>query len=971
MARRPGLVIVQDIVVLALTLGPLIAGCGRHNGSPTTPSGESTEMAALPSAFQFGQGEAILGQFQITIDPVTMSGEVHPLREGQGATQGFNFDLSINQLLKQNSLELTGVGRDSNGDVAVTFTHAHPFPAPTSLSGPATNSNRADLGYTGRLVLLATYNVRTFFASSNPVKVSVGQIVNADGYVHLTTILGSQSPAAADTFPYMLLADEAKDNRFDTKTGAAISNGGKDTGNYLDNNAGWQASNIGSRNDGWTGYDFIHQGQSIRNTFSISKSVLGTTPFNLNAAILVKYCDPRGGATTEEKNANRLPSSTADPLKFAYRLPHAALDISKIKVTNDIGPYVPTTLNACGRVSMELRDWDGIQGEESTDDTLFDDPDVHHYVPDCGPLTNNQPSIKMDAPDVTTSTININDDGGGSGQPGEERGYRASIKTNKSIIDGQTYPALIRISDPEGLDNGAGHPTDQNYHFGLDPVTLTSGPSPVRETYQMAFLIGKSSNSSPGQIPQPFSEPCEDPGLTRTGDITFDQPFDNSPTSWSWRLPPGVIVIGPSNQEAITFNPGALTPGIYEAQVGSTNATGFSGWKTFTFNYGAQTTYLPPAPNWTSHVVDGMGDVGRGSTMAVINGVPMIAYMDATVGMPGVKLARALTAVPNASSDWRILLVDPVGSVDNGLQLIGYNNKPVIAYFDANTNTTKIAVALNSAPLIPPDWAIYPIKGVVGNQGRWPTIAVKANGLLAVGYVEGGTLTISQATNPVVMAPPDWTTSGIWSDPNGEEFMSLKSINGFPAVAWRQITTTNVLDSKLKYARATTLTPSGPGQWVTMDADPAVPCGHFAHLEQLGPDPIGFPVIGYHTALGFDLKLARATAPLPSTANDWQLMAVDVDRFIGIYSSMTVLNHRIALASQERYTGEMRVAYALVDQPNLFSDFMRQTAVPNACAPGIDGMATSLGVVNNTLASSYYDTATHRLMFARAQAAYP
>ncbi|MEO7995185.1 MAG: hypothetical protein ABI743_12375, partial [bacterium] len=191
----------------AVICSVLVYGCGSADQGPTlTPQG-ATPLATPTYALHEG-GDSMVGAFHVSLDPSTLRTSVTPIRGTQSQPpQGQRYDLDIANFLTASSFEITDVTVLGSGNYRVTFRHAHPFPAPI-VANPPTGTNRADLGYTGRLVILVQGNTQRFFGGS--VLASCGVVVGPDGYVEAGQTLPGFHPSLATAFPYKLLVDEAK-----------------------------------------------------------------------------------------------------------------------------------------------------------------------------------------------------------------------------------------------------------------------------------------------------------------------------------------------------------------------------------------------------------------------------------------------------------------------------------------------------------------------------------------------------------------------------------------------------------------------------------------------------------------------------------------------------------------------------------------------------------------------------------------
>ncbi|HYE78450.1 MAG TPA: hypothetical protein VEI97_10720, partial [bacterium] len=418
-------------------------------------------LAASPS----GELHFIPGGYTLTIDTAALTGELSPWRTGTGI-QGKLYDLDIDNFMKRDTLQLNGLRFDGDGNVVVDYTVTHPFAPPSNLDGPATAANRADLGFTGRVLFLGDVPSddipnQTFFGD---VVANTNLVLDADSYVSPGDLLAQGEGLNATAFPGKLIVDEAigaGGNRI------GISNGGDPRGNYDPAAGGWQRSNMGTNRNGWTGYDFLHQGQRARNAVTFDREALGANQASLAVAILIKYTDPRGVPFSQNRGV-RLPQNPPDPAVFAYRVPNGALDASKITFDGDDidrGTIdLTTAVGSSADFSILIRDWDA-RATETTESELSDDPALDHI--NIG--TSGAPVVTVSMPGLVNGTVPFSA-GAQTGLPGAEIAYSGTISNNLgTAAHGALVPGLVRAVDPEDTA-----PNREDFHFGVDPDTLAA-----------------------------------------------------------------------------------------------------------------------------------------------------------------------------------------------------------------------------------------------------------------------------------------------------------------------------------------------------------------------------------------------------------------------------------------------------------------------------------------------------------------
>ncbi|HYE80228.1 MAG TPA: hypothetical protein VEI97_19805, partial [bacterium] len=351
---------------LALSLLAATACSGGQSGSPiagATPGGPTPAPASVPTTpLPEAAGSHALGGFAadgdllagalalytVDVDPDTLSAAARLKETRQGAANDDLYLLSISNFLRPTSFEVTAVSGNP-GSLTLDYQFTHPFPAPADLDAtPNAFSNRADLGITGMLLFLsdvADAAGNTYFDEGGAGKVVANTelVLDPDAYYRPAGLI--DATGTANTFPYKAIVDERLDPRTSTATGTPISNGGDPTGNFGAD--GWTRDDMGATHDGWTGYGYLHGGQTARNSLRLGRNALENTgPFSLDVAVIAKYQDPRGGANSREKRANRLPPPAPDHTRFAYRGNHSALDVERIAFAGESGGFISNQVSA-------------------------------------------------------------------------------------------------------------------------------------------------------------------------------------------------------------------------------------------------------------------------------------------------------------------------------------------------------------------------------------------------------------------------------------------------------------------------------------------------------------------------------------------------------------------------------------------------------------------------------------------------
>ncbi|MEO7993762.1 MAG: hypothetical protein ABI743_05125, partial [bacterium] len=265
---------------LLACLAAISLGC--HQGmEPTAPAVEALAVTPNQSPALFQRGESVSGLFAVQVDPACLSATITTAdsRNAQAQPpQALSYDIDISKFVKSPNLLVRRVSQDpDNHDLILTIEFRHPFQAP-NFAGSISAKNRADLGFTGRLLILADQNRQSLAVpGEGTYRFDPTYVVNPDGYCAVVDLL-RQSGITSNLLPYRLLADEALDDR------AGVSNGGVMTGNYNAATGGWQQANAGTGSNGWTGYDYIHGGQVVDTTLVLNFAALASTAFQFKMA---------------------------------------------------------------------------------------------------------------------------------------------------------------------------------------------------------------------------------------------------------------------------------------------------------------------------------------------------------------------------------------------------------------------------------------------------------------------------------------------------------------------------------------------------------------------------------------------------------------------------------------------------------------------------------------------------------------
>jgi len=305
-----------------------------------------------------------------------------------------------------------------------------------------------------------------------------------------------------------------------------------------------------------------------------------------------------------------------------------------------------------------------------------------------------------------------------------------------------------------------------------------------------------------------------------------------------------------------------------------------------------------PYYSWNLNVIDDGGvasnSVGQYCGTTCVDDEPYICYYDGTD--KNLKFARWIPPLWPLPGDWQVMIVDAAGDVGEHCSITNMNNIAMITYYDQTQRLLKCAVATTEHPLTTADWAIHTIQDTIEVSG---TSFAPIGVLPAVAYSDLGHnhLHYARATNALPSAPSDWVVQELdaWGT---SENPALHSVNGKPGLAFTVFPT-----HQLRYARATSTTPSSDADWLVMTVDAISNVGGVSlnNIEGLQP------AILYNDS-GADL-LKYATGVIDPVAGDaWNVVIADGEGEPSSSLSFTVVNGRFCLAYNEMLDNALHFA---------------------------------------------------------------
>jgi hypothetical protein len=212
--------------------------------------------------------------------------------------------------------------------------------------------------------------------------------------------------------------------------------------------------------------------------------------------------------------------------------------------------------------------------------------------------------------------------------------------------------------------------------------------------------------------------------------------------------------------------------------------------------------------DWQIQTVAAGDYAGDSCALALLDGMPMIAYVSGKYFEPELRFAMASTATPSSSSDWDVHLVEQTDSSPK-ISLINYNGVPVIAVGDVND--LRVCQANTASPASSADWHCY---DAVDGAFVWDLSLAEIDGKLAIAYSDDWNLKYARALNTTPVSAEDWAVHAV-SEPleNYDGYGSMVEFNGVPAIVWPRSDPAGHGIRSLVSAIASTPTPGGSSDW--------------------------------------------------------------------------------------------------------------------------------------------------------------
>lgn len=416
--------------ISALLLTPLllvVASCSQ-GGLSTLPAPEGQQhMFPLPPP-----DVALLGQWDLLINPATLTAEVVPGREATAL--GDSYWLNATGFLKGSPcgecLGVEGLSFNGDGQVVVTFRVRHPF-QPGNPQLPISGANRLDLHvFDAQLLILGDKGNVSIPAGGGPASLPAGLVVAPAGYSGLLTSVAQQvrPDLTATIFPYVTIGED------------------RTTGN-------WASSNP-------NGFADLTQPTGF-NIFPMGADRLTPVTLNLASGEPEVRLSVFFTAAYGQSAANR--GFRMDPKYYLPEFNAKAPWRVDMQIPDSTNLLEAGNLSSTAEIQVQVYDW---QAGAAVDPTLGNLGAVR--------AASEVASVELFVPGVLTSSQTLTPTGG-TGFPDNPLQYNTLI-TNQAGAGEGTYYAAVRVTDTRPSGTNTGGATDGLSSIKgttIDPVTIS------------------------------------------------------------------------------------------------------------------------------------------------------------------------------------------------------------------------------------------------------------------------------------------------------------------------------------------------------------------------------------------------------------------------------------------------------------------------------------------------------------------
>lgn len=561
-------------------------------------------------------------------------------------------------------------------------------------------------------------------------------------------------------------------------------------------------------------------------------------------------------------------------------------------------------------------------------------PNVGRYA--CMQIVNGNPAVSYyDSGNGNLKYVRANNPSGTSWGTPVSIDVSGSAGTSMFVVNGN--PAIsyyssasgtlkyVRASDPSGITWAASVTIDATGIVGLDPSLNVVNGNPAIAYYDATNqdlkyvrsndatgsswpvgiaidVVGNTGQSTSLKIVNGY------PAISYHGNYALKYIRATNASGTSWATPLVVDAVGYSGQfTCMQVVNGSPAISHYDPGNGD-------------LKYKRAYDTLGDLWNITQDSFDATGDVGKQTSISMINGKPAVAYFDVTNG--DLKYVRATNSVGTA---WGTpVKVDANNIAPNTISLHDVNGMPAIVYFEYTVGMRYVR-ATDSAGTA---WGT-PLF-ITGASDFFTLLMV--NGFPAVSFLNNNTtkLNFRRATNASGTA---WAPALVL-DPvayNGL-YASMQIVNGMPAISYLDVT-----NSDLKYIRATNASGTAWGAPVTIDPDGGGPTS----LQIVN----AFPAICYGFAPA--LKYVRA---LDSSGVTWAAAdTIDVSGVNFQSPSLQIINGKPAVSYYDKTNDDLKY----ISASDVFGVTWDTPVTLDAI--GITGQYSSMIPIESGALTAYYN----------------
>jgi hypothetical protein len=358
---------------------------------------------------------------------------------------------------------------------------------------------------------------------------------------------------------------------------------------------------------------------------------------------------------------------------------------------------------------------------------------------------------------------------------------------------------------------------------------------------------------------------------------------------------------------------------------------------------------LTTEDGWVIVTVDDSYNVGRYTSLAVINGMPAISYCD--MYHVDLKYAGSATATGGNAAAWSLATVDSAGYVGEHTSLAEVEGQPAISYLDDTNDALKYARRVSEQPEA---WTAVTVHtSDIGEDVGYYTSLADVNGYPLITYYDAGEgyLRYAWSNTTTGMDALDWQTSVLdnTEDCDIGQYNSLAVVDSKAAVSYGVKYTISSLMYKWfsNAAKVKVDTPLGEALYTSLAVVNSKPA-------------ISWYDSGYGT-----LHYSYSSTTRGTSNTDWSTIVIPNPGDAGRYSSLAVIGGRPAIAYvvTTTFPSETRLMFAWSSTAAGWNVEDWNATTVDDSSPLL-GEFSSLAEVDGKPAISYFDGDNHCLKYA-------